>query len=194
MLPTALIHAAEGGTTNPLVPPFYDILWAAVCIAIIAVVLGKKVVPTFTRILDERTEKIEGGLKAGENARAEAAALRADIEQELVEARVEAARIREQAQEDAIAIAADVKAKAQADAERILETAKRQIEAERQTAATSLRTDIGALATTLAERIVGESLADDSRRERVIDRFLDDLDAQTEQVPGGQKVGGATEA
>lgn len=193
MTPTALVLAAEGGT-NPLWPPFYDILWSAVCIAIIAFVFAKKVVPTFTRILDERTEKIEGGLKAGETARAEAASLREEIERELVEARVEAAKVREQAQDDAKVIAADLRAKAQAEAERIVDSAKRQIEAERQQAAASLRTDVGSLATTLAERIVGESLADDSRRERVIDRFLEELDAQTDHVPGGQKVGGVTEA
>lgn len=193
MTVTALVQAAEGGT-NPLIPPFYDILWAAVCIAIIAFAFAKKVVPTFTRILDERTEKIEGGLKAGETARAEAATLREEIERELVEARVEAAKVREQAQDDAKVIAADLRAKAHTEAERIVESAKRQIEAERQQAAASLRTEIGALATTLAERIVGESLAEESRRERVIDRFLDELDAQHDPVPGGEKVGGVTEA
>ncbi|WP_152188047.1 F0F1 ATP synthase subunit B [Georgenia satyanarayanai] len=193
MMVTALVQAAEEGQ-NPLVPPFYDVLWSAVCIALIALVMWKFVLPTFTRILDERTEKIEGGLKAGETARAEAEELRSGIERELTEARVEAARVREQAQEDAKVIAADVRAQARADAERIVESAHRQIEAERQQAAASLRTDIGALATTLAERIVGESLADEQRRQRVIDRFLDELDSQTELVPGGEKVGGATEA
>ncbi len=193
MMATALVQAAEGGQ-NPLLPADYDIIWSLICIAIIAVVMGKLVVPTFTRILDERTEKIEGGLKAGENARAEAEALRADIERELTQARVEAARVREQAQEDAKVIAAEVKAKGQAEAERIIESANRQIEAERQQASAALRTDIGALATTLAERIVGESLADEQRRQRVIDRFLDELDAQTDRVPGGEKVGGVTEA
>src|SRR5690625_494095 len=90
MLTAALVRAAE--EPNPLLPADYDIIWSVVCIAIIAVVMWKKVLPTFTRILDERTEKIEGGLKAGETARAEAAELRAEIERELVEARVEAAK------------------------------------------------------------------------------------------------------
>ncbi|PYG00512.1 ATP synthase F0 subcomplex B subunit [Georgenia satyanarayanai] len=194
MLSTALVRAAEEGGQNPLIPADYDIIWSALCIAVIAFFFVKLILPVFTRILDERTEKIEGGLKAGENARAEAEELRSEIERELTEARVEAARVREQAQEDAKVIAADVRAQARTDAERIVESAHRQIEAERQQAAASLRTDIGALATTLAERIVGESLADEQRRQRVIDRFLDELDAQTELVPGGEKVGGATEA
>ncbi|WP_324649792.1 F0F1 ATP synthase subunit B [Georgenia sp. H159] len=193
MLPAALVHAAEE-QPNVLLPADYDIVWSLVSIGVVALVLLKYVLPVFTRILDERTEKIEGGLKAGENARAEAEALRADIDRELTQARVEAARVREQAQEDAKVIAAEVKAKGQAEAERIIEGATRQIEAERQQASATLRNDIGSLATTLAERIVGESLADEQRRQRVIDRFLDELDAQTDRVPGGEKVAGVTEA
>jgi F-type H+-transporting ATPase subunit b len=35
---------------------------------------------------------------------------------------------------------------------------------------------VGALATELAGRIVGESLQDEARQSRVVDRFLEDLD------------------
>ena len=38
---------------------------------------------------------------------------------------------------------------------------------------------MGALATELASKIVGESLADEARRSRVVDRFLDELEAGT---------------
>src|SRR5690349_16087682 len=51
-----------------------------------------------------------------------------------------------------------------------------QIEAERQQALTSLRTEVGTLATELASRIVGESLTDEARQSRMVDRFLDDLE------------------
>ena len=40
----------------------------------------------------------------------------------------------------------------------------------------SLRAEVGTLATTLAGRIVGESLEDDERSDRVVDRFLADLE------------------
>jgi F-type H+-transporting ATPase subunit b len=46
----------------------------------------------------------------------------------------------------------------------------------------SLRAEIGSLATELASRIVGESLADTARQGRMIDRFLaelEDTDATT---------------
>ena len=42
----------------------------------------------------------------------------------------------------------------------------------------SLRAEVGTLATELASRIVGEALADSARQSRVIDRFLDELEAR----------------
>ena len=51
-----------------------------------------------------------------------------------------------------------------------------QIEAERQQALTALRTEVGNLATELASRIVGESLTDEARQSRMVDRFLDELE------------------
>ena len=43
-------------------------------------------------------------------------------------------------------------------------------------AVTSLRAEVGTLATTLAGRIVGESLEDEARQSRVVDRFLAELE------------------
>ncbi len=59
---------------------------------------------------------------------------------------------------------------------RIVEHGKAQIEAERQQAVTQLRAEVGTLATALAGRIVGEALEDDDRANRVVDRFLADLE------------------
>ena len=69
-----------------------------------------------------------------------------------------------------------MRTEAQAEARRLTEAANAQIEAERQQALTSLRAEVGALATDLAGRIVGESLQDEARQSRVVDRFLDDLE------------------
>ena len=55
-------------------------------------------------------------------------------------------------------IIAEMREQAQAEATRIVEHGKTQIEAERQQAVTSLRAEVGALATDLAGRIVGERL------------------------------------
>jgi F-type H+-transporting ATPase subunit b len=50
------------------------------------------------------------------------------------------------------------------------------IEAERQQAVTSLRNEVGSLATELAGKIVGEALDDQVRQSRIVDRFIADLE------------------
>jgi len=175
----SVAETTETEELNPLLPETYDIIWSLVIVVILFFVFQKYALPKFQAILDERAEKIEGGLQHAEAAQAEAAALRAEYEQQLADARTEAARIKEAARVEGGAIAAEIKAKATADAARTVETAQRQIEAERQQAAVSLRADVGALATELASKIVGESLEDTARQSRVVDRFLEDLEAST---------------
>lgn len=176
MTMTTTILAAEG-QPHLLFPASYDIIWSAVCFAIIAFALGKFALPVFTKILDERTAKIEAGLNFADEAKAMAETAAVEQEQLLREARAEAAHVRDSARTEAASIVAEARAKATAEAERVLEAAQRQIDAERQAAAVSLRADVGTLATELASKIVGESLEDVARQSRVVDRFLDELEA-----------------
>ncbi|WP_235523286.1 F0F1 ATP synthase subunit B [Cellulomonas sp. Root485] len=179
--------AEEVEEVNPLLPHTYDIVWSLVIVVIIAVVFIKYALPKFQAVLDERAEKIEGGLQHAEAAQAEAAELRAEYEQQLADARTEAARIKEAARAEGGAIVTELKAKAAAEAARTVETAQRQIEAERQQAAVSLRNDVGALATELASKIVGESLEDTARQSRVVDRFLAELEANASATTSAGK-------
>jgi len=52
---------------------------------------------------------------------------------------------------------------------------------------TSLRAEVGKLATSLAGRIVGESLEDQARQSRVVERFLSELEENSEaaSAPAG---------
>ena len=65
-------------------------------------------------------------------------------------------------------------------------SAQAQIEAERQTALVSLRSEVGTLAIDLASGVIGESLSDDRKATAVVDRFLADLEA-AEAAAGGKK-------
>ena len=64
-----------------------------------------------------------------------------------------------------------------AEAARLTATAHAQIEAERQTALVSLRSEVGTLALDLAGGVIGESLSDDKKAQAVVDRFLAELEA-----------------
>jgi F-type H+-transporting ATPase subunit b len=172
----AAVAEEAGHEENPLGFVLVEFLLALVVFAILFVLIKKFVVPNFEKTFTERTNAIEGGLAAAETKQAEADAKLAQLEQQLSEARHEAARIREEAREQGAAIVAEMREQAQAEASRIVEHGKVQIEAERQQAVTSLRAEVGSLATGLAGRIVGESLEDDARQSRVVERFLTELE------------------
>lgn len=177
MITRILAAASEGATKNPLIPEPYDILWSSVVFVILLAFFWFKVLPNFKKTLDERTEAIEGRLEAAEKAQAEAAAKTANIEAEQAAARAEAAQIREAARAEGAAILAELKEQAANEAARLTATAKTQIEAERQAALISLRSEVGAIAIDLASSVVGASLQNDKVASGVVDKFLADLEA-----------------
>ncbi len=178
MKETAVIFAATTGSKyHLLLPAVPDLIWGSVAFVIVAFVIYRFAWPTFSQMLDERGEKIEKGLQAAELARQEIAAEREDLAQEISAAQREAAEVREKAQENAKEIVTEAQQKARLDAQAILETAQLRISADSEAAARALRTDIGSLATELAGRIIGEAVTDQALASRVIDRFLDDLEA-----------------
>lgn len=173
--------AAESGEAekpfNPILPTAPDLLWSLIIFVGIVVVFMRVFLPRLQKVLDERATLIEGGISKAEEAQAKAAVALEEYTAQLREARAEAAKIREDARLEAAQIVADGREKAVHDAARISETSLKQLAAERQQAVVSLHGEIAGLATDLASKIVGESLADDARQQRVINTFLDELEA-----------------
>ncbi len=168
---------------NPLLPAPIEIILAVVFIIFLTVVISRFVVPRFEATYAERTAAIQGGIEKAEKAQEEAAAALEQYNAQLAEARTEAARIREDAKTQGTQILAELREQAQAEASRIRTQAEAQLEAERTQVVTQLRSEIGGLATTLAGRIVGESLEDDERARRTVDRFIADLEGQSTEAP-----------
>jgi F-type H+-transporting ATPase subunit b len=177
------ILAAEG-SINPLLPHLVELILSLVVFGLLFLAVRTFVVPNFEQAFADRTRAIEGGLQAAETKQAEADARLAELEKQLGDARQEAARIREDAREQGATIIADMRQQAQTEATRIIEHSHNQIEAERQQAVASLRAEVGALATSLASRIVGESLDDEARQSRVVERFLADLETESPSTAG----------
>jgi F-type H+-transporting ATPase subunit b len=161
--------------SNFLVPngTFFVELFA---FAIMVFILGKYVVPPINKAMTARQEAIRQQFADLDQAKAEAHQAEEEFRAQIADARHEAARIREEAREQGAGIIAEMREQAQAEAQRIVEHAHTQIEADRKAAVASLRNEVGTLATTLAGRIVGESLDDEARQSRVVERFLTDLD------------------
>lgn len=177
-----MLYLAQSGTQNPLVPNLTEVITGLIAFFIVFGVIGKLLLPRIQQTLQERTDAIEGGLHRAEEAQAEAARLLDQYKAQLAEARHEASRMREQAKEEGAQIKAELRAEGEAEKQRLVESARAQIGADRQQALTSLRAEVGAMSVELAGRIVGESLQDEARQRRTVDRFLTELEGQATEV------------
>jgi F-type H+-transporting ATPase subunit b len=179
-----MYHLAQQAQSqqSPLTPNLTELIIGAISFFIVFGVLAKVLLPRIQKTLEERTDKIEGGLRRAEELQVEAKAELERYRAQLADARHEAARLREEAREQGAQILAQLRADGEAQRQRLIDSAQETIDANRQQALTSLRAEIGSLAVELASRIVGESLTDQARQSRMVDRFLDDLEAQGNRV------------
>lgn len=171
------IAAEEGSDQIPILPAYYDIIWSAVCFLVIIFVVVRYAMPRLNTVLDARSAAIEGNIAKADEAQRKAEAALEEYTAQLAEARKEAGEIRDAAREDGRKIVSEAKQNASAEAERLTSAAHTQIEAERQAAVVSLRSEVGTLALDLAGGVIGETLSDDDKARSVVDRFLSDLEA-----------------
>jgi len=164
-------------TNNFLIPNATFVVELVIFLVILGAI-AKWIVPWVNSQLAARQEAIRQQFQEAEEARAKLEAAEAEYRQQIAEARADAARQREEAREQGAKIIADLRAQAQVEADRITKTARAQIEAERTRTVAALRAEVGTLAVELAGRIVGESLADEARQRRVVDRFLTELESR----------------
>jgi F-type H+-transporting ATPase subunit b len=171
---------------NPLTPDLTELIIGTVSFLIVFGMLARVLLPRITQTLEARTDAIEGGLHRAEEAQAEASRTLEQYRAQLADARHEASRLREEAKEQGAQIKAELRAEGEAERQRIVAAAHAQLDADRQQTITALRAEVGALAVELAGRIVGESLADEARQRRTVDRFLAQLEERSGESAGAR--------
>ncbi len=167
MIPLASNFLVPNGTFVVELIAFGIIVW----------ILAKFVIPPINRAMVSRQEAIRKEFAELEEAKEKAHKAEEEFKAQIADARHEAAKIREDAREQGAQIISEARETAQSEAARIVEHGHAQVRAERQQAIASLRAEVGTLAIDLAGRIVGESLEDDDRSTRVVDRFLADVES-----------------
>ncbi|WP_269853195.1 F0F1 ATP synthase subunit B [Streptomyces sp. RPT161] len=175
-----LLQTAASEAENPLIPPIPELVIGLIAFLIVFGFLAKVLLPRINKVLEQRHEAIEGGMEKAEAAQAEAQATLEQYRQQLAEARHEANRLRQEAQEQGAALIAEMRSEGQRQREEIIAAGHAQIEADRKQAALALRQDVGKLAVELASKLVGEALEEHARQSGVIDRFLDELEEKAE--------------
>ena len=157
------------------------IIVSALNFVILLVLLWKFALKPVSRMLDDRREKIETGLRDAEQARRDRERADAERTAALAEARREANDILNRAQRVAQEAHDAQLAETRAELERVRQQAVAEIEAEKKRAMADLRAEVANLALEAASRVVGESM-DGPRQRRLVEEFL------SETAAGGSKT------
>jgi F-type H+-transporting ATPase subunit b len=162
-----------GGAAAGLQINLFWVVVSSLNFIVFAVILYWLFGAPLTRMLAERRERVEQGLRDAEEARQDRERAEADRLAALQEARREANDILTRAQKVAEESRERDLAAAREEVERVRTRATAELEAEKQRAIGELRAEVADLALRAAGRVVGETMTDDRQR-RLVNEFLTD--------------------
>ncbi|WP_315808444.1 F0F1 ATP synthase subunit B [Pseudomonas sp. C9-3] len=146
----------------------------AIAFAIFVLFCMKFVWPPVIAALHERQKKIADGLDAANRAARDLELAHEKAGQQLREAKAQAAGIIEQAKKSANQIVDEARDQARAEGDRMIAQAKAQIEQELNSVKDALRTQVGALAVSGAEKILGASI-DANAQKQLVDQLAAEI-------------------
>ena len=140
---------------------------------VIAIFLRMFLYGPVTRMLDQRADRIRESLEAAERAQADAASSAERVEQELTNARREGQGLIAEAREAASRLKEQEMERTKAQMNEMLNRAREEVRREREAAVEEVRREFASIAILAAERVVEQSLDEDSHRD-LIDHVLED--------------------
>ena len=161
-----------------LTPDSGLLFWMVIVFGIVFVILAKYGFPVITRMVDERKQYIDKSLLAAREANEQLANIKADSEMILAKAHEEQARILNEAvatREGLTAIVSGNLKEAQVEGQKLLDEAKKQIQAEKDSAISDIRRQVAVLSVDIAEKVLRKNLDDEKEQMEMIDRLLDEL-------------------
>lgn len=151
------------------------VVWATIAFVIVLILLKKMAWKPILQSLDERETSIQNALSSAENAREEMAALQAKNEDLLREARIERDKILKEARDVKDSIISESKVKAQEEADKIMASARENIQHEKMAAISELKNQVATLSIEIAEKIIKGHLDDDQKQKELVKNLMDDV-------------------
>lgn len=148
------------------------IFWQTIVFIALLFILAKFAWKPILSGLREREETIDNALLAAQQAKQEMLKLKADNEKLLDEARAERDAMMRKAQQTADAIIEEAKEKASIESNKIVESARQAIIAERQAAIEDIRKQVATLSVEIAEKLLRHQLSDPSAQRLLVDQSL----------------------
>ena len=157
---------------NPILPATNELIWGSLAFLVLFVVLLKFAYPPVRKAMADRTEKIRDEVEQAERIRQEATAEESAREDELKEARKEAAAHVEAARKEADTYRSSERAKVDAEMVMLREQGQADVESSKEQALSELRGEVATLAIGAAEQVLGQNL-DRAANERLVEDFID---------------------
>jgi F-type H+-transporting ATPase subunit b len=167
-------YALAGG--NFLMPNMTFVVELAAFLIVLGV-LRRYVIPPVQQAMTTRQEMARKLVSDRQEAEQLLERAQTAYKTAMADARHETARLRAQAEQERREIVEGASAEAEARVAETISRGQTRLVAGRKQAIRQLKTEVGNMAVELAEKIVGEALADDERQERLIERFLNEIEA-----------------
>ena len=125
--------------------------------------------------LKERESSIAEALNSAERAKEEMKKLTADNEIIMKEARLERDKLIKEAKELKEEIVIEAKNEAAGEAQKIINSARKQIENEKQNALNEIKDKVTVLSVEIAEKILSQELKKDDKQKELINNLIDNI-------------------
>lgn len=164
-----------------ITPDFGLLFWMVVIFGIVFFLLAKFGFPVITNAVQKRSDHIADSLKAADESQARLAGMAEEHARMIEETRLEQSRILKEASESREKIIAQAKEDAAAEAAKLLDHAKVEIAAERESAIRDIRRQVAMISVEVAEKIVRKDLEEGDGQLALLDRLVDE--AEQAQIP-----------
>ncbi|WP_303849714.1 F0F1 ATP synthase subunit B [Apibacter mensalis] len=155
-----------------LTPSIGLIFWMTISFIVLLIILGKYAWKPILKALENRENSIQKSLDEAKNAREAMAKLTSQNEQILKEARIERDAILKEAREIKDKIINDAKDAATAESNKIIQSAKETINAERISAINQIKSEVADLSVDIAKKVLQKELSSPEEQKKLIDSLV----------------------
>ena len=164
---------------NLITPDGGLLFWMVLIFGLVFFILAKWGFPIISSSIESRSGRIADSLRKADEIEAKEAAIGAEREQMLADARKEQDAILKQASAARDEILAKAKEDAAEETAKMIAHARTRIEAERVTAEAELRRQVALLSVEVAEKVLRERLSSEKEQKALIDKLLDEASKAT---------------
>ncbi len=162
-------------TFDPFLPSPGLAFWGLLIFLLFWFIMGKLAFKPIAEALKKREDHIQDALDTAKNTKLEMANLKAENEKLLASAREERAKIIRSAKETANSVVEESKTKAKTEASKIVNSAKIEIENQKKSAMAEVKNEVGALALSIAEKVIKKELATNSDQQSFVNKLVDEI-------------------